>query len=88
MKDRADVRLPALWRHHPGAAAQRWIMSHVLGVAALEVGNPVVMLVLVKGDDPPLDSRAVGKPHRRDAASAANSRLLPVARASFTGDPH
>lgn len=35
----------------PGAEGPRWVVANVLGMAALEVGDPVGVFVLVEGDD-------------------------------------
>jgi hypothetical protein len=34
-------------------------MAHVLGVATLEIGNPVLFVVLMKSDNTPLHLRAL-----------------------------
>ena len=35
----------------PGPQFPRWMMPHMLGVTAGEIGNPVCILILMKTDD-------------------------------------
>src|SRR5579872_2543032 len=42
---------------HPGADLPGRIVADVLGVTALEIGDPVPLLVLVKANDPALHQR-------------------------------
>jgi len=50
----ADLLYAALRRHHPGAIGPRRVVPHVLWVAALEVGDPVAVLILMKAHDSPI----------------------------------
>lgn len=47
----AYVGRTAFGGEDPGAESPGWVVADVLGVAALEVGDPVGLVVLVKGDD-------------------------------------
>ena len=53
----AEEACPADLGDHPGPVLPGRIMPHVLGVTALEVGNPVSFFVLMEADDPSLDRR-------------------------------
>ena len=45
---------PAVVGENPRTHLPRRVVAHVLGVAALQVGHPVILGVLVKTDDLPL----------------------------------
>jgi hypothetical protein len=47
----AYVGRTAFGGEDPGAEGPGWVVADVLGVAALEVGDPVGVFVLVEGDD-------------------------------------
>ena len=47
----ADELLPAFFRQHPGPADHRRLVPHMLAVPALEIGDPIAVLVQVKADD-------------------------------------
>jgi hypothetical protein len=47
----ADKACPACLGQNPGPGLHGWVVPHVLSVTALEVGNPVSFLVLMKADD-------------------------------------
>jgi len=47
----ADVGGAAFRTDDPRADSPRWIVADVLRVAAFEVGDPVVVFVLVEGND-------------------------------------
>ena len=49
-----DAALTALGGDHPRPVDPRRPMAHMLCVAALEIGHPIVPLVLVKSYDPSL----------------------------------
>lgn len=52
---------------HPGTLLPRWIVPHVDGVAALEISDPLLFLIVdMKADDSPRPS--VGYRHRATAA--------------------
>jgi hypothetical protein len=42
---------------NPGPGLHGWVVPHVLGVTALQIGDPVFFLVPVEADDPSLDRR-------------------------------
>lgn len=44
---------PAVLGHDPWTDLPGRFVAHVLGVAALEIGDPLTFAVLVKTDDPP-----------------------------------
>ena len=48
----ADVTLAALFGEHPGPRGPGWVVPNVLRVAAIQVGDPVRFLVLMKSCDP------------------------------------
>ena len=47
----AEMGLPAFGSEHPRAESPGRIVADVVRVAALKVGDPVTVLVLVKADD-------------------------------------
>lgn len=47
----AEVRGAAFGSEDPGTEGPGWIVADVLGVAAVEVSNPVGLVVLMEGDD-------------------------------------
>lgn len=53
----ADPALPPIGVEHPGGDAKRRPMTHVAPMAAVELGHPLALLVLVEPDDSPLHSR-------------------------------
>ena len=36
---------------HPRPVGHGWLMTHVLSMAAREIGHPIAMLILMIGDD-------------------------------------
>ena len=48
---RADALAAALDGNHPRAHLPGWIVAYVLRVAALEVGYPVPLIVLMESND-------------------------------------
>ena len=52
---------PSLRRDNPGSVLSGRVVPDVLGVATFEVGDPVVVLVLVKANDAALDRRPVSQ---------------------------
>lgn len=46
-----DARRASFRRRHPWTALPRRIVTHVLRMAACEVGDPIAAVVLVKSDD-------------------------------------
>lgn len=48
---RADAPAPAFRGDHPRPVDPRRPVPHVLRMAALEIGNPIVSFVLMKADD-------------------------------------
>jgi hypothetical protein len=61
MQDGSDARLAAGGSDDPGTVLPGRIMPDVLGMTTFEVGDPVVVLILVKADDAALDRRPVRK---------------------------
>jgi hypothetical protein len=55
----ADARRAPFRRRHPRAALPRRIMSHVLRVPALEIGDPSAAIILMERNDLAI------RPHRR-----------------------
>ena len=53
LERRADARMAALDGNDPRPHLPGRIVANVLGVAALEVGNPMVLVVLVKAHNAP-----------------------------------
>lgn len=47
----AEESRAAFFRENPWAQGPGWIMAHMLSVTAFQIGNPVLVLVLVKSDD-------------------------------------
>lgn len=47
----ADVRGAAFGSEDPGTEGPGWVMADVLRMAAVEVSNPVRLVVLMEGDD-------------------------------------
>lgn len=47
----AEHPVPTLQRDHPRAIDPRWFMAHMLIMAALKLGHPVPLVVLMKADD-------------------------------------
>ena len=39
------------WVEHPGARLPRWLVAQVLGVAARQLGDPMLVFILMKTDD-------------------------------------
>jgi len=46
-----DCLMPSLNRDHPWAIHPRWLMAHMLGVAAGQIRHPVADIVLMKTDN-------------------------------------
>jgi hypothetical protein len=61
MQDGPDARLAAFRRDDPGTVLPGRIVPDVLGMTTFEVGDPVVVLILVKSDDAALNRRPVRK---------------------------
>jgi hypothetical protein len=61
----ADARRAPFRRRHPRTALPRRIVSHVLCVAALEIGNPIAAIVLMESDDFAIRSRRCNRFARR-----------------------
>lgn len=61
MQDGSDARLAAFGSDDPGTVLPGWIVPDVLGMTAFEVGDPVVVLILVKADDAALNRGPVRK---------------------------
>jgi hypothetical protein len=51
VKDRAQTAPAPLARNHPLPVHPRRIVPHVLAVPAVQVGNPMALLVLMETDD-------------------------------------
>jgi hypothetical protein len=51
----ADEAFSTCLGDHPGPVLPWWIMSHVLGVAAFQLGNPVAFLVLTEANNSSLN---------------------------------
>jgi hypothetical protein len=54
---RADAALSSFGREHPGACGERRVVAHVLTVAALKLGYPVLFVVPVESCNPALQLR-------------------------------
>jgi len=61
MQGGSDARLPSFGRDDPGSVLPGRIVPDVLGMTTFEVGDPVVVLILVKADDAALTRRPVRK---------------------------
>src|SRR5688572_1272216 len=61
MQDGSDARLAAFGSDDPGTVLPGRIVPDVLGMTTFEVGDPVVVLILVKADDAALNRRPVRK---------------------------
>ena len=61
MQDGPEARLAACVRNDPGSVLPGGIVPDVLGMTTFEVGDPVVVLILVKAGDAALDRRPVRK---------------------------
>ncbi len=45
------------WCHHPFPHLPGWVVSHVLGVATVELGHPVAYVIPVEARDPAFHQR-------------------------------
>lgn len=45
--------------HHPGSARHRRLMAHVLPVPALQIGDPIALIILMVADDALLHNHRV-----------------------------
>ncbi len=45
------MALTAGFGQYPGAGGERWLMPHMLSMAAGQVGHPVSLLILMISDD-------------------------------------
>src|SRR4051812_12278883 len=70
----AQIRGPAFFRQDPRAALPGRIMPDMPGMAAVEIGNPMSRLVLMKTYDPTLHSYA--SPHQERRAHRRAAFLL------------
>jgi hypothetical protein len=61
MQDGPDARFAAFGSDNPGTVLPGRIVPDVLGMTTFEVGDPVVVLILVKSDDAALNRRPVRK---------------------------
>jgi hypothetical protein len=82
---RADASLAPGVRQHPRTTYQRRVMSHVLLVPALQIGDPVAVFVLMETCNFPLQIYLLSRGEnlsRREPVSACCQRLEVEAAAS------
>jgi hypothetical protein len=63
MQDGSDARLSAFGSDNPGTRLPGRIVPDVLGMTAFEVGDPVLVVILVKADDTALNRRPIREAH-------------------------
>ncbi len=72
---RAEERASAVFSEHPRSHLPGRIVTHVLSVAAVEVGNPEAALVLVKTDDGAHTAQFKDATRRRSVFTCSQSWL-------------
>src|SRR5579883_2872108 len=84
LERRAEHGIAPLRRRHPGPADPRGIVTHVLVVSAVELGDPVVLGIAAVTDDLALHADCEATIHR---AGSVQSRRWRSSR-NFASRPH
>ena len=83
MEPHAQMTLAPLGGHDPGPLLPRRIVTNVLGMSALEIGDPVRLGVLVKADDLAVDAGRVRQAQALSPASGVARNTQRGAEAVF-----